>query len=292
MIDIKVKILIVCIAVVTLAVLKVYIDNFTFEINYFLIKIKSNFKNSILSKSKFSEKVIVHISDLHSRFYGENNSKLISAIDKINPDYVFLTGDMVNADDSTFESFESLIKAIGLKYKCFYITGNHELEIKDMHFDSYLKLKNLLKNYRVTFLCDESVELENDVVLYGLSYFRNRDDEKNDIVSVQDIENRLGKVDERKFNILLAHNPIFFETYAKWGADLVFSGHIHGGMIRILGQGIFSPTRVLFPKYTGGKIYESKDYNNSQLILSRGLSAGRSGFRFFNTPELIVARFK
>ena len=40
-------------------------------------------------------------------------------------------------------------------------------------------------------------------------------------------------IEEDKYNILLAHNPNFIDAYATWGADLILSGHIHGGMVRL-----------------------------------------------------------
>ena len=93
------------------------------------------------------------------------------------------------------------------------------------------------------------------------------------------------KIEEDKYNILLAHNPNFIDSYAKWGADLTLSGHIHGGMVRIpfLG-GVFSPDTVLFPKYSSG-LYE---VDGKKLIVSRGLGRGVRGFRFFNKPEINV----
>ena len=96
-------------------------------------------------------------------------------------------------------------------------------------------------------------------------------------------------IDKDKFNILLSHNPLYFETYEKWGADLIFSGHIHGGLINIpfIG-GLLSPERKLFPKYSGG------DYNinDSKMIVSRGLGYSTINLRVFNNPEICVVELK
>ena len=55
------------------------------------------------------------------------------------------------------------------------------------------------------------------------------------------------------YQILLAHNPLWAKAYADWGADLVFSGHVHGGIIRLpFFGGILSPERRFFPKYSAG----------------------------------------
>ena len=78
---------------------------------------------------------------------------------------------------------------------------------------------------------------------------------------------------------------MYFDYYAKWGADLVLSGHVHGGLLRlpIIG-GVISPQIKLFPKYTGG-LYK---LNKAVMIVSRGLGTHTIRFRFFNPPELVV----
>lgn len=99
----------------------------------------------------------------------------------------------------------------------------------------------------------------------------------------------LGTPDGEIFQLLIAHNPVYFDAYAKWGADLVVSGHVHGGIMRLpaLG-GVLSPALTLFPKYDGGMFKE----DNSTMILSRGLSSHTPPVRIFNPGELIVIDLK
>jgi predicted MPP superfamily phosphohydrolase len=95
----------------------------------------------------------------------------------------------------------------------------------------------------------------------------------------------LDAFDTGRYGILLTHNPLCFPVYARWGADLTLSGHVHGGMIRlpILG-GLLSPEREFFPKYSAG-IYGEDD---KKLLVSRGLGSGVFGARIFNIPEIPV----
>ena len=89
------------------------------------------------------------------------------------------------------------------------------------------------------------------------------------------------------FAVLLAHRPNDFPRYAALGFRLVFSGHVHGGMVRLpfLG-GVLAPGHVLFPEYDGG-LYTLGD---SCMVLSRGL-AGVSVFpRLFNPLEISVVQ--
>ena len=88
----------------------------------------------------------------------------------------------------------------------------------------------------------------------------------------------------KEFQILIAHNPQYFDEYAKWGADLTVSGHVHGGIVRLpfIG-GVISPAIALFPKYDGGH-YE---IDKKHLILSRGLG---TQVRMFNPCEIDVIK--
>ena len=82
---------------------------------------------------------------------------------------------------------------------------------------------------------------------------------------------------------------MFFDAYEKYGADLILTGHIHGGLIRLpMIGGLFSPDRTFFPKYSAG-MYESGE---SKLVVNRGLSRGVRGFRLFNRPEIISITLK
>lgn len=60
---------------------------------------------------------------------------------------------------------------------------------------------------------------------------------------------------------------IYSDAYSRWGADLTFSGHVHGGMVRFpLIGGLLSPERRFFPKYDAGKY----KVNGKELIVNRG----------------------
>ena len=90
---------------------------------------------------------------------------------------------------------------------------------------------------------------------------------------------------ETIYQILLAHNPVYFQRYAEWGADLTLSGHLHGGIIRLpLIGGVITPQAKLFPRYCAGKYY----IGENTLIVSRGLGTHTIPIRFNNPPELSV----
>jgi len=86
--------------------------------------------------------------------------------------------------------------------------------------------------------------------------------------------------------MLLAHrNDRFEHQYSLLGADLVLSGHGHGGIIRLpFTDGLLSTDRTFFPSYTAG-FYET---NDSCLFVTRGLGNSGPSFRLFNRPEIAL----
>ena len=108
-------------------------------------------------------------------------------------------------------------------------------------------------------------------------------------METKEMEEHLGTADRRHFQILMAHNPDYFEDYVNWGADLVLSGHVHGGIMRlpVLG-GVISPSYQIFPKYDAG-IFSS---GTGKMIISTGLGCHSIKIRLFNPPEIDVITLK
>lgn len=262
--------------------------------------------NKIISISRYtitSDKIpeafnnfkILQLSDLHSKDFENNNEKLIEKIDKENPDVIFMSGDMVNLYDKNFEVLFKLIDNLSEKYTIYYILGNHEETLYDVDID---KIVNYLEERNVNVINNQKTELIKDnqkINLYGLGYnqkFYTQSGNKygNNMEYTADvISNTLGSINKNEYNILLTHNPLLFEAYSKWGVDLVFAGHIHGGVIIIpfLG-GLLSPEEKFFPKYYKGKYI----LNNSTMIVNAGLGNGKIPIRIFNRPDISVITLK
>lgn len=261
-----------------------YISNNSIDvINY---KIKSN-----KIPDSFKNFRILQLSDLHDKQFGKDNFKLIKKIDNINPDIIVITGDVLLRKKVNYNIFLNLAAVLVKKYKIYFIVGNHEqrIRVKDKRLYDFIKT---LKSMGIIVLNNKKIKLiKNDshINLYGfrinLKYYRYGLFYKKPHFETQDIKNKLGDLDETKFNILLAHNPLYFENYAQWGADLTLSGHVHGGMIHLpfIG-GLLSPERKFFPKYSAGKY----KIGNSIMIVSKGLGSGVIHFRLFNKPDLSV----
>ena len=107
----------------------------------------------------------------------------------------------------------------------------------------------------------------------------------------EQIEEKIGKPDPDRFCVVLAHNPKFFPVYVAWGADLVLSGHVHGGIVRLGpdGPGLLSPDWHFFPEYTGGEYHAVKeDGSKASMVLSCGAGTHSIHLRFMNPGEISV----
>lgn len=277
--------IVIVLLLLLVVLLRIYIDNEIPKVSN--VEIKSSKLPEVFDGYK-----IVQLSDLHSKSFGNNNEMLIDMIDKESPNIIVMTGDMITANEKDFTVFYSLVKELTKKYRVYYVYGNHEGELS-------LKLKSeitaFLKENGVIVLDNDYISIEKNnekINLYGLCYtqkYYSYKGGKKHIITENYIKNKLGTIDKNKYNILLTHNPLFFDAYSGYGFDLTLSGHVHGGLIRLpfIG-GILSPERKFFPQYSAG-VYEK---GNSKLVVSRGLSRGTKGFRFFNRPDVVSITLK
>ena len=238
---------------------------------------------------------LVLLADLHNKSFGEGNKKLLAAIDGIAPDGILAAGDMLTAlGGADFSHALSLMEKLAARYRIYYGMGNHEYRLGLYPEDfpgMYEGYMSGLKRAGIYPLINETVYLpECNIAVCGaqidrayFKHFRRKPMEPSYLPRL------LGTPDREAFQLLIAHNPVYFDAYAEWGADLVVSGHVHGGIMRlpVLG-GVLSPNLTLFPKYDGGMF--TKD--NSKMILSRGLSSHTPPVRVFNPGELIVIELK
>lgn len=249
----------------------------------------------IKSKKIKSPVTIVMLADLHNQEFGDRNEILFETIRQNSPDFVCLAGDMlIGHTKISYENGQNAVMELAKTYKVFYGLGNHEarmrqdVEIYGTRYEDYMKP---MKELGVHVLVNERAEIkagENRFRIYGYDlppkYFKKFN---RYVFEEEQIEKVLGKCEDSEecYNILLAHNPVYFKQYAAWGADLTLSGHLHGGIIRLpLIGGVITPQAKLFPRYSAGKYTIGK----KEMIVSRGLGTHTIPIRFNNKPELSV----
>lgn len=269
----------VVIGIIILAVIFfVIIENKLYDITRINLKVKG------LPES-FDGVRIAHLSDLHLKAGDGYDYKIISMTRELDPDYIFLTGDLITRNQTNLKKQKEFIKYLSEIAPVYFVFGNHENDADE-------EVQKELLLFPFTVLNNKSAVLERGgerICIYGANiepeyYLGENLDYKNiPYFSVDDLTESIGDKSEA-FTILLSHNPKFLQTYSKWGADLVFSGHVHGGAVRLFGKGILSPERKFFPPYTDG-VYKSGE---TQMVVSRGLGK----FRLFNHKEIILCTLK
>lgn len=223
---------------------------------------------------------IALIADLHCARFGENQSELCGAVRALSPDLVVLCGDILDSTLCDFEPVEELLRGLsGLTVAAVY--GNHENSVS--YYDR-AELAELYEKYGVTLLSDDSVILTTNGVSFCVSGAADPSCwGKNDLEYVREHLPQCRPADGM-FNLLLCHRANIYPALSGLGFDLVLSGHLHGGQIRIpFVGGLISPSRELFPDYTSGVYSE----NGSLLVVSRGLGNSIKIPRVFNPPELV-----
>lgn len=256
------------------------------DVNRFVIR------RHTLTVPKIKEKYcFVMLSDLHGKSFGRNNEKLLGKIRELNPDGIFIAGDMITAKPGrNYDETVAFIRKLADSFPVYYGSGNHEYRLgiyPEKYKDMSEKFENAIRHPNLFRLKNQTAFLEKEnILVYGLEidreyYKKIHAPEMN----VQYIEQKLGKPEKRAYTIMIAHNPAYFPVYAGYGADLVLAGHVHGGIARIpLLGGVISPTLRLFPKYDGG-IFKQ---DNTTMILGRGLGTHTLPVRFLNPGELVL----
>lgn len=222
---------------------------------------------------------LVFLSDLHNNEYGEKQSELKEQIAELDPDLVLLGGDIFESKGPQ-DATKELLRWLGENYKSYYITGNHEY-----YTHRVFELKQTVTQLGITVLAGSTEEVlvgETSLAISGV------DDAKESHFYSQQLEEASKQRPETPmYQVLLSHRPELIEDYLPYEFDLILSGHAHGGQWRIPGliNGVFAPGQGFFPKYAGGDY----DFDNSKLIVSRGLSYQNQAIpRIYNRPEIVV----
>ena len=247
---------------------------------------KYKIKNKKIS-DKFNGLKIVHISDVHSKIFGKNNEKVIQKVKDINPDIIIMSGDIIDKREKDMDKFINMYKEIYLKYPVYYSIGNHERKLGYIKYKEYInKLRKL--GVHVIINGKEKIVKDNEEIIINALKFRENMQPKKLTFNrknkyIKYMYNKLKNIDNTKFNILIAHDPENFKLYKELEMDLIFSGHVHGGLIRFGKYCLLSPRRKFFPKYSYGKTQE----DGITIITSSGMGNASIPIRLFNRPEIV-----
>ena len=226
---------------------------------------------------------IAQMSDVHS---ADIQGELQTALREAAPDLIVFTGDLVNREDRDLSCALSLAAMAAQIAPAYYAPGNHEADNP-----CYPELREGLEEAGITVLENESVQLwyrgarVNIIGLLDLAFHpQGRTAAREELPGlIQDLSVH------GALNVVLSHRPSLMEEYADSGADLVFSGHAHGGQVRmpLIGP-LFAPDEGALPDYTAGTYLAGETW----VVVSRGLGNGTPFPRLWNAPELVIVTMR
>lgn len=234
---------------------------------------------------------IVHLSDLHNAEFGKKNEKLIQLVKEQQPDLILLSGDMVNREEEDIEVVCDLIESLRETAPVYYGFGNHETEWEERWQRSLTEplesagARVVNTAYVDTVINETPLRIGGYMGYYRLpGMFRIDDGTKAAETAFAELFE-----DTERLKLLVNHIPT---TWVDWGyldkypVDVVFSGHYHGGMIRIplVERGLFAPNVGWLPRRTKGLYTGEK----AACVLSAGLGSEYPVPRIHNPPECVV----
>lgn len=249
-----------------------YNENRSLEVEQLSIKLSNLPEN--LDQLK-----IVHLSDIHFPKSRIEPAALIAETKKVDPDLIFLTGDLIDRTADVDQTpLANLVADLSEIAPTYSVSGNHETSSGQLEEWNEIMVQN-----GVTLL-------ENEMEIIAIS------NENLAIVGLEDwqmmSEIRLTHDIEDLPVLLLAHRPEYFDSYQNDNPDIqpdvTFSGHAHGGQIRlpIIGP-LFAPGQGFFPEYTSG-IYPSPQNSAKKLVVSRGIGNSLFPLRINNKPHFLI----
>jgi uncharacterized protein len=222
----------------------------------------------------FHKLKIVQLSDIHHSSYVSFNEvyRMVELANQERPDVVFLTGDYVTWSKKYIRPVAEALKNVKSRFGVYAVLGNHDFRVDaDLITASLGEARiEVLRNAsrRIDFQQQSLWIAGVDEYSYGRS----------------DLRKALAGIPPSQPRILLAHHPEILPLAARHQVDFVFSGHTHGGQIRIPYLG--SPNGVA----ANGQDHTSGFVRCQQtcMYVSRGLGKVVLPFRLFCPPELPV----
>jgi hypothetical protein len=187
--------------------------------------------------------------------------RFVTLSNEAKPDVVFLVGDIVDDDPKWFvkEGMADVMKQLTSTYGVYGVLGNHEYYGKKI--PEFVKE---MENSNVKVLCDETIRIDNVLVLTGQEDITNKDRKQLEALKTTD--------DLPWF--VMNHTPNDLSTPAKMGVDFHMSGHTHKGQ--------------LWPnQYITARVFEL-DYGYKMKEKMHTLVS--SGFGFWGPPMRIGSR--
>lgn len=217
---------------------------------------------------------VIHLSDIHhSPFTGiEHITRAIKIANRLKPDMFVLTGDYVSHENSYIEPVAKILGELKAEFGTYACLGNHD------HWTDADLITNRFRDVGINVLVNEGFRFEAN----GASFWLAGVDDH--MVGKTDLPSALKGSYPDEMKLLLAHNPIIFRKAVRAGVDLTFSGHTHGGQIRVRDN----DQRLIRRRRKAG-LHKQKD---SQIYITRGIGTVVLPVRFQCPPEISMIELR
>ena len=241
-----------------------------------------------LRSQKIKEPIrIVLFADAHmGTTFGEDAFyKHLERINAARADVVVIAGDLV--DDATdYDEMRACCSALGglqTKYGVYYAYGNHDKGYAGSArgYDA-MALESALEEYGVKVLEDSGAELREDVMLIGRAdASTGRANGGYEFGGREEMEVLLSDIEPNVYTVVIDHQPNDYEAEAAAGADLVLSGHTHGGQL-------FPINRIGELIGANDRTYGYERRGNTDFIVTSGIGAWEIPFKTGCKSEYVV----
>ncbi len=235
---------------------------------------------------------IIHISDIH--FNTDTSlsklNKLTTEIKKNNPDYIMISGDLIDEPKIIKNKYKikellQFLSNLSEITKIFISLGNH-----DIFSPEDLKFFNKLNELKNIYILDNDCYKDEFIYISGLTlpnnYYYNITHEESSEVLVKHLTNNrklISKLPRELPKVILIHSPIKLtnkEVLNKLKEyDLILSGHTHNGMVPGIlkslfpkNKGLIAPNKTLFPEIAKGKIEVNQDNKKITIIINGAIT--------------------
>lgn len=230
---------------------------------------------------------IVQITDLHLGTFGRNTRymrRLAEQIERLSPDLILFTGDLVNLSADELEPFGEVLASLRARDGVVSVLGNHDYCLYKHYDDEHgaardtERIKLFEREAGWQLLLNDHIDVVRGCDTISVIGVENVG--RPPFPSQGDLRRAMEGIPEGRFKVLLSHDPTHWrdEVLPSTDIQLTLSGHTHGMQLKIGG---FSPSSWIYPEW-GGLYTEDGRY----LHVSTG-AGGNLPFRFGAWPEIV-----
>ena len=237
---------------------------------------------------------VVMISDLHMGAPYMPLARLDEVITRaqaLSPDLVLLPGDltpgpsMARTITPPLEEIATRLARLSAPLGTYAVLGNHdwwEDPAAQAREAGPVETGQALQDAGIPVLTNSACELANGVWLAGLDSQEAIYRSKREFIGRDDLDAALSGVPEGAPTLLLAHEPQVFARVPD-SVAVTFSGHTHGGQIRVFGHAPVLP-RAIDRRFVFGHITDGPRH----LVISSGVGYSKMPLRIGTPPEVTL----